>query len=339
MNIEFWNNQMRVAAGGVALALAIIPAGPVLAKEQPALKVQDKGALKGATQVAVVAFNVGFIFESVDATAATGGLLGAFGGTTKAKSALVGVTPEMMQQIADAAYADFTARLNASGLAVADPAATFADPALAKAKGANTPAEINIALEKGSKGKASYYKPSALPVQLMLPGDFVGSGMSSMGMNISAGQNAFHLGNYAKAAGIPVVDVTYLIDFSDQKRPGAFSFSGLKVNANLSVTPTYSRTTVIGANGKTNTLTINQAVAVEGDFIEMNDASSGFDKTSQAAANVAGGVAAAMGLGGLGFGKTRKFEFIAKPGNYEEGAAKAASLANERIVAALAAGR
>lgn len=46
-----------------------------------------------------------------------------------------------------------------------------------------------------------------------------------------------------------------------------------------------------------------------------------------------------MGLGGLRFGKTRKFEFTAKPGNYEEGAVNAASLANEKVVAALAAGR
>ena len=38
-----------------------------------------------------------------------------------------------------------------------------------------------------------------------------------------------------------------------------------------------------------------------------------------------------FGLGGFGLGKTRKFEFTAKPGNYEQGAVKAASLANERV--------
>ena len=329
----------RVLACAAALAVATAPVAPAFAKEQPALKVQDKGALQGANQVAVVAFNVGFIFESIDATKSSGGLMGAFGGTTKAKSALVGVTPAMMQQIADAAYADFTARLAAAGMTVADPAAVFADANFAKVKGVESPADINIALEKGSKGKATYYKPAALPLQVMVPGDFVGSGMSSMGMNMTAGQNAYQLGSYAKAANTPVIDVTYLIDFSDQKRPGAFSFGGLKVNANLSVTPTYSRTTVIGANGKTNTLTVGQPVSVEGDFIEMADASSGTDKAVQSAANVAGGVAAVMGLGGLRFGKTRKFEFTAKPGNYEEGAVKAASLANEKVVAALAAGR
>jgi hypothetical protein len=55
-------------------------------------KVQGKDAVKGASQVAIAAFNVGFIFRSTDQTKASGGLMGAFGGATKAKSSLVGVT-------------------------------------------------------------------------------------------------------------------------------------------------------------------------------------------------------------------------------------------------------
>ncbi|WP_369027215.1 hypothetical protein [Qipengyuania sp. RANM35] len=322
-----------IAAGALALALSAPVA--IEAKEKPPIEVKDKGALQGASQIAVVAFNIGFIFESIDATAATGGMLGAFGGTTKAKSELVGVTPEMMQQIADAAYGDFVSRLSAAGFAVADPSAVFNDAGFAKVKGVDTPAEINIALEKKSKGKAVYYKPSQLPIQVLVPGDFTGSGMSSMGLNMTAGQNSYQLATYAKGAATPVIDVTYLIDFSDQKRPGAFSFGGLKVNANLSVVPGFSQVTVIGANGKTNTVSFGQPVSVDGDFIEVADASSGTEKTTQAAANVAGGVAAALGFGGLRFGKTRKFQFTAKLGNYEEGAGKAASLANEMVVGAL----
>lgn len=339
MTILMGSRAAKAFACAAALGLAAAPAAPLLAaKEQPALKSSDKGAMQGASQVAVAAFNVGFIFESTDRAGTSGGLTGAFGGTTKAKSELVGVTPAMMQQITDAAYADFVARLAAAGLTVADPASVFGNPGFAKVKGVSSPAEISIALEKGSKGKATYYKPSALPIQVMLPGDFVGTGMSSMGMNLTAGQNQGHIGMFAKSTGMPVVDVTYLIDFSDQKRPGAFSFGGLKVNANLSVVPTYSRTTVIGANGKVNVVTVNQPVSVEGDFIEMQDATSGGDKALQSAANVAGAVAGVFGLGGLNFGKTRKFAFNAKPGNYEEGAKKAASLANEQMVGALLAG-
>lgn len=319
----------------IALALALaalaLPAAAYAGESSP-VKVSGKEAVKGATGAAVVAFNVGFIFESTDQTKATGGLMGAFGGTTKAKSSLVGVTPQMMQKVADAAYADFTAKLAAAGLAVKDPAAVFAAPEMAKPHGQTSPLDISIALEKNSKGKATYVKPSALPTLVMVAGDFQGSGFSSMGLAMDAGQASYALAQYAKAAGVPVIDVTYLIDFSDQKRPGAFSFGGLEVNANLSVVPGYSRMTVFGPNGKTTTVTLNQSVSVDGDFIDKHDASSGTAKTTQAAANVAGGVAAAMGFGGMRFGKTRKFEFDAKPGNYVDGAAKAAGLANDVLI-------
>lgn len=316
---------------GVSLSLAV----PVAAGTPEALKVQGAEAFKGTSQVAIGAFNIGFIFESIDQTAATGGLMGAFGGTTKAKSELVGVTPEMMQQVADAAYADFVAQMTAAGITVQDPAALFSSEALAKAKGQASPLDINIALEKGSKGKATYVKPAALPLLMMIPGDFQGSGMSSIGINMAAGQGSMALSNYAKSAGVPVVTAVYLIDFSQQKRPGAFSFGGLKVNANLSVTPTYSRVSVLGSNGRTTTVTLKQGVSVDGEFIDQQDTTSGLSKGTQAAANVAGGVAAVFGLGGMRFGKTREYQFTAKPGNYQEGAVKAASLANEKVIAAL----
>lgn len=301
----------------------------VHAGDSAPVKVSGKDALVGAKGVAVAAFNVGFIFESTDQTKATGGMIGAFGGTTKAKSTLVGVTPEMMQKIADAAYADFLAKLAASGLAVKDPAEMFAAPEMAKPHGQASPLDISIMLEKKSKGKATYVKPTVLPTLIMVAGDFQGSGFSSMGLAMDAGQASYALSQYAKAAGVPVVDVTYLIDFSQQKRPGAFSLGGIEVNANLSVVPGYSRMSVFGPNGKTITVTLNQAVSVDGEFIDKRDASSGMAKTTQAAANVAGGALAAMGYGGFMFGKTRKFEFDAKPGNYEEGAVKAADLAND----------
>lgn len=317
-------------------ALAVLAAPAVgQAKDAAPVKVSGAEAFKGASQVAIAAFNVGFIFESVDQTAASGGLMGAFGGTTKAQSTLTGVTPEMMQKIADAAYADFVAQLKARGYTLVQPEQLFADAAIAKVKGEAKPVDINIALEKGSKGKATYYKPSALPRLVLLPGDFQGSGLSSMGLNMNAGQAYGAFYSYAKTTKTPVVDVTYLIDFSQQKRPGAFSFGGLEVNSGLSVSAGFSKLSVIGVSGKQGSLVVNQPVAVEGEFIEKTDASSGFDKTSQAAANVAGGVAAAFGFGGLRFGKTRKFEFKAKPGNYEEGATKAASLASERLTGQL----
>ncbi|KTE77700.1 hypothetical protein [Sphingopyxis sp. A083] len=330
---------MKKLLSAVALVAMLAQSPVVYAGDKEPVKISGPANAKGVTTVAVGAFNVGFIFESVDQTKASGGLMGAFGGTTKAKSELVGVTPEMMQKIADAAYADFVSQLGASGYTVIPAGDLFGHAALAKTKSLETPLDINIALEKGSKGKATYFKPSELASQFMLPGDFTGSGMSSIGINMSAGQASMALTNYAKQSGVGVIDVVYLIDFSDQKRPGFFSFGGLQVNSGLSVAADYSRMTLIAPSGKQTVVTVKAPVGVEGDFIEKNDASSGTDKALQSTANVAGGLAAVAGLGGLRFGKTRKFAFTAKPGAYEEGAAKAASLASEMMVARLGAMR
>ncbi|MEO6717496.1 MAG: hypothetical protein ABIM50_09665 [Novosphingobium sp.] len=321
-----------IAATGITFATPIIS----WAGNSEPLKVSGADAARGITQVAIGAFNVGFIFQSVDETKASGGLMGAFGGATKTKSTLVGVTPEMMQKVTDDAYADFVAQLAAKGFTLQDPAALFAHATMTNPHAQASPVEINVTLEKGSKGKVTYFKPAALPALILIPGDFTGSGMSSIGINMSAGQAAYALSSYAKASSVPVIDVTYMIDFSNTQRPGAFSFGGLKVNSGLSVSAGYSRLSLLSASGKNSVLAITQPVAVAGEFIEQQETTSGVGKTTQAAANVAGGVAAAFGMGGMRFGKTREYEFTAKPGNYEEGATKAASLASGLLTDRLA---
>lgn len=333
----------RWAAGAaVAGALAVTPAGA--AKEIPPLKITKPEAAKGLNQVVIGAFNVGFLFESTDTTKAAGGMLGMFQGATNAKSQLVGVTPEVMQAVTDAAYDDFKAQLAAKGYAVADPAALFGSDPFKRVKPAASPFEASVLLEKGSKGKTDYYKPTALPGLVMMPGDFTASGLSGMGMNMAAGQAAYAIGEYAKASGQAVVDVVYLIDFSNVQRPGAFSFSGVKVNSGMSVTSGFSRASVVAPSGKIATVAINQPVAVEGDFATVGDTTGGFNKAAettvaaaQVAGNVLGALAGAGGLGGIATGHSRKYTFTAKPDAYREGATKAATLANARVVEQLAA--
>lgn len=328
---------MKNILSAIAVAALLVQPVAIAAKESEPVKISGPANAKGVTTVTIGAFNIGFIFESIDQTKASGGLMGAFGGTTKAKSELTGVTPQMMQAITDAAYADLVTQLSTKGYTVQPAADLFGHAALARTKSQDVPLDINIALEKGSKGKATYFKPSQIPSLVMIPGDFLGSGMSSIGMNMAAGQAVGALTSYAKQAGVGVIDVVYLIDFSNQKRPGAFSFGGIQVNSGLSVAADYSRMTLIAPSGKQSVITVKQPVIVEGEFIDKNDATGGLDKAAQTTANVAGGLAAVAGLGGLRFGKTRKFDFAAKPGAYEEGAAKAASLASEMLIGRLGA--
>lgn len=323
---------IAIAAAALALAQPYLLAA---AGDDAPLKISSGQAVKGTQAVVIGAFNVGFIFSSIDKTQATGGMIGAFGGTTRAKSVLEGVTPEMMQAITDAAYADFKAQLEAKGFTVADAAAMFASPAFARVKPVPSPYDAKVQLDKKSTGKATYYKAAALPGLVMLPGDIVASGFSGMGMAMSSGYTQSGMSEHAKSSGQAVIDVAYLIDFSNAKRPGAFSFGGVKITSGMSIVDDYSKMNVVGTSGKMATFTLNQPVAVEGDFAEMKDVTK--DAGLQKAANIFGGLAAAAGYGGLRFGKSKTFAFTAKPGIYEQGAIKAATLANARLVEQLAA--
>jgi hypothetical protein len=196
---------------------------PITAQaEKGPVSVSSPQAVKGMQTLIVGAFNVGFIFQSLDKTKATGGMIGAFGGATSVKSELNGVTPAMMQQITDAAYADFVAQLTAHGFTVAPANGMFASPGFtSRVKIMTAPYDANVQIEK-STGKSSYYKPNAIPAMFMLPGDIVSSGMSGIGLAMSAGTNQYAVGEHAKASGQAVVDVVYLIDFSTAKRVQLF---------------------------------------------------------------------------------------------------------------------
>ncbi len=203
------------------------------------------------------------------------------------------------------------------------------------------PYEAGVRLDKRSTGKATYYKPAALPGQFMLPGDITASGMSGMGLAMAAGTNQYGVSEFAKASGTAVIDVTYLIDFSQLKRPGAFSFGGLQVNSGVAVVDDYSKLSLVAPGGKVATITINQPVAVEGDFAAKADTTkgAGVQKAANIASGVMGGLGALGGLGGLGgmkFGNSKTFTFTARP-DYPAGATKAASLANTRLIDQLAA--
>ena len=334
-------NHKTSALVRALLGTALLAAPVAIRAETLPLKVSGQDAARGVTQVAIGAFNVGFIFKSVDSTKAMDGIVGLTQGTTRAESTLVGITPEVMQTITDAAYADFVAKLGAAGYTLQPTAALFAAP-LPHAHAEVSPLNINIALEKKATGKVTFVKPSAIPVLYLIPGDFTASGMSSMGLNMNSGQTAYALNQYAKTAGVGVIDVVYLIDFSQAEQKGGFS---VKVNSGVSIASNYSRATLIAPSGKATTIKINDAIPVAGDFATMRDTTGGFAKTTQTATRVLGGLSRLGGLAGMGGmgglfktgGATKKIEFDAKPENYRIGATQAATLANERIVAQLSA--
>jgi hypothetical protein len=325
--------NLLASAMTFAIVSAQLPAA-AYADDGP-VKVTSGDAARGAQTVTVGGFTVGFIFQSVDHTKATGGMIGAFGGVTSAKSELQGVTPAMMQAIADAAYADFCTQLSVGGFKIADNQAMFATPEFIKLKPVAFPYDAKVFIDKKTQGRVTFVRPSTLPMGMMLPGDAFSTGFGGISASMAAGGAQYAMGGYAKASGQSVVDVVYLIDFSNAHRPGAFSMGGIKVSAGLSVVNDFSKLSLIMPSGKLARLTINQPVAVEGDFASMADNTKG--KAAQTAMNVFGGLAAAGGMGGMMFGKSRTYVFTANPEAYQAGATKAAVLANTRIIAQLAA--
>ena len=224
-----------------------------------------------------------------------------------------------MQAVTDAAYADFLQQMAAKGFTIADPAALFGSEKVAKLKPVAQPYDVSIKLDpkKDSKGKATFFKPTAMPGMIVLAGDITGSSMFAGFSQIGAGMDAqMAISDFAKTSGTSVVNVTYVIDFSQLKRPGAFSFGGLEVNSGMAVVGDYSRAVITTPAYKMATLIVQSPVVVEGDFAEKKDETK--DGALQSAANVAGGVAAAFGMGGLMFGKSKTFSFTAKPA-YQDG--------------------
>ncbi|HEU0044963.1 hypothetical protein [Sphingomonas sp.] len=320
----------------IVFAAALLAGSASFAAERAPIKVTAAKTMKGTQSVQVAAFNVGFVFQSVDrAKDKTGGLIGAFGGATDAKSVLTGVDAATMQAITDAAYADFKAQLAAKGFTVVDAGPLFGDPSYAKMKPTPAPFDASVALDpKGkAKGKATYFKPSVLPGQLFTPGDVTATGMFAGFGQMAYMHNTTGFMAAAQRTGAAVIAVTYLIDFSQVKRPGAWSFKGVNVNSGIAVVDDYSRLSLFAPKGQT-TLVVDEAVAVEGDFADKADTTKGAGL--QKAANIAGGVAAVFGMGGLRFGKSKTFTFTAKPA-FQEGAIKAASLTNTRMADQLAA--
>ena len=308
------------------LSLISVPA-PILAKGNP-VKVAKADAFKGVQNVVVGSFTIGFLTERTDSSKAGGGLLGGgFGGKSKARSALQGIAAADMQAITDAAYEDFKAQLTAKGYTVAPHSELLSSGAFAKAKPASVPQNFSIPFE-GDKADATYFAPTELGQIVFYPGDVLVGGFGAIGAGMAQGQAQMGTANFAKSAGKGVVNVLYLIDFADSEKYGGWfrSSSAVKVKAGLAIAPGASRLTFFAPSGKVGSISLEEPVAVGGDFAEVKDTTGGTAKAVEAVSNVIGI------LGGIGSNKSRKYSFVAAPDRYRTAATDAVKQANRRLV-------
>jgi hypothetical protein len=321
--MKFWFAVAAMAAGPV---LAFSPVVAV-AKETDPIKVASSRTFNGVQQVVVGNFNVAFVFEKTDKAFAGRGTN--YGGSSVAKSTLAGITPADFQAITDAAYADFVTKMTAAGYQVADRATTYAAFAdIAALRYVASGAEGTVQADKNEKAKALFYAPSAFGSTPIQAGAITGGTFGAFGQMGPAMARS----KFSYTSNIPVVDVRYVVDFSNAAfRGGAFSFgSSVKVTAQLAIVETLSTVTLNAPRGL-GTLTLQTPVAVNGDFGALADTTTRGQKVDQALGNMIGM------LGGIGTRSSKSLTFNAIPEAYRGGAGDAAARANDMVVNRMAA--
>jgi hypothetical protein len=311
-----------------SVSALVLVAAPIAAtaKDKDPIKVSSAKTFAGLQQVVIGSFNIAFVHEKTDKAFSGRGT--AFGGSSIAKSKLDGLTPAEFQAVADAAYADFTAKLTAAGYTIADRAAYSAFPDMASQRMVASGAEGTVQADKNEKAKAVFYAPSAFGPTPIVAGSITGGTFGAFGQFGSAiARNKF-----AIATKTPVVDVRYVIDYADAKfRGGAFSFgSSVKLTAQLAVVETLSTITVTDTRGMLGTMMLQEAVAVDGDFGELRNTTTGGQRAEQALGNVIGM------LGGIGTQSRKFFTFTAIADAYRGGATDAAARTNTTMVTRMA---
>lgn len=316
-----------------AAAVAFV-AAPLPAKTKDPVKVTGASAAKGVQRLVIGQFTLGFLVERKDSSKAGGGLMGSgSGGRSTTRSTLTGYTPADLQAIADAGHADLEARLKAAGYEVVDRAAFAQHPAYTKTKPLAHPYEQSVTTGRDDKAKVLFVSASQTAPLRLHAGDVMAGGLSAMGLMMSGSQVTMGASDFAKTAGVHVVNAVYYVDFADSDEYGGWfrSSSAVKVSASLAMLPDQTKLSVLGPNDKSATLALANPVAVGGDFFEVGNANTGGDRAGQAIANVIGV------LGGLGTNSSRKLSFVARPGTFVPGATQATAEANQVLVERLAA--
>ncbi len=294
--------------------------------------IDNAKAFAGVNKVIIGNFTVAFLEEKRGSNKAGGG----YGGKASATMTLKGLTPELMQQITDAAYADFVSKLQAKGYTVADRGQLLNYPDFAKTESQPSPLKEESSFF-GASTDTTFVTPSGFgPIRFFM-GEFgKGLGLSAMGNNPFTAANKF-----AGETKIPVISATYTIDFANTGgHGGRFSMSAsLQVGQGISVAPGSGVSLVGGWQGGTfsanpnGSAKLGQAVGSDAEFGTVTNTTSGAAVGAEVALNV---VTALMGAG---TNQNRSFEITADPAKYASGAKAVLSETNSALIGQMAASR
>lgn len=308
----------------VAFGLSIQPA---LAGSKGPVKVAKGDDVAGTTDVVIGQFTVGFLVERKDTSKARGGIFGGgSGGVATGLGTLHDYTPEQFQQVANAAYADFVAKLGAAGFTVRDRAALAALEDYAAVTPAVVGEETTVKNVVGEKAKVLFFGAEETgPVRIMM-NDYPVSGFSALRGGTAGYKTNMAINEYVKSTGVRVVNVIYYMDFAEMQKRRSATTASVKFEGVLAVAENGSKLTVFTGKNTPSTITLNEPVGIEGDFFAQENGMGDGEK-------VVCGVGKALSvLGGMGWNGMKKREFHALEGAYPDGAVAATAEANSVLV-------
>lgn len=290
------------------------------------VEVQTPKAFAGAGRLVVGGFKIGFNDSKRLQKKGQSVSFGPnFGGRSTGLVKLKGITPDVRQRITDQAYEDFVKALAARGYEVVSREVFTGHAAYAGVKEYAFPYEDDQSGLLSSYGVATYYSPSAIgPKQAIFRTDvpkFTG------GFGYSNPLSA--VGKFGETTGIPVVYVSYLVDFAGAGGTESLMGSTLQVGQLMSVDRG-----VLGIGSgqggtfsdKIGSLTLGQPIGSEIAFAMIEDTSTG----------VAVGVETALNLlstmTGRGTNQTREFVVHADPDKYALAARDVLVKAGDRLM-------
>jgi hypothetical protein len=289
---------MRFKKSLLALAACALVSGAILSVGAPAsvlyiapgkvigdFRVENAERFKGANQVVIGQFSVGFFVKKVDYDG--GGFLSA-NNEAKAIGHLQGMYPNNFQDITDAIYDDFTVQLEAQGVKIVDPAAYKANKYYAKVKYEVQGSKALVPLKKEDKADAALFWPTQL-------GGRNENMLATIGMfNMNMGKTYTAQYDYARTSKVPVLNVVYYVDFAaPAKTKGGNIISGtnvqtITVSSQVAMSQFGSQMQIMDVNGKVGKMTLNTPVIQGGNFADIRDITSGSVRTAEAFADAFG---------------------------------------------------
>ncbi len=293
------------------------------------VEVTTPAAFKGKQKVVIGGFTVGYDIVKIDSRKAGGGLMGnGFGGKSSAYSKLSGVDNDTLQNVTEAAYQDFTAKLKKAGYEVVDPQEFLAHSSVKGSKALDNPLITSSGGFVTAKQETRYFTPAVFGKNR----SFMGSIPGEMG-GLGFGNPMMAAVKFAEDNKYPVVYVNYKLDFANSDGHGGWGSmsSSVQVGQGMTMENEVTKLGIIGGQMGTfstavGSMKLGQPVSSEKSFAEVVDITTGTDKGLQIATNVVGLI------GGVGSNSKRNYEFKTTPAAFKAAAMDVVSNTNDVFV-------